>query len=96
MFLDDLGAFRVKIGVRKALMVNNHKICNFCTTCALSKTVCVPTAHFSFLCVLGAHGRAPFLNLKKTNFFTPFYSELSLGVFIKIVDMDVNFHLPFV
>jgi len=38
----------------------NRKICNFCTTCALSTTVpiigsttvCVPTVHFYFLCVL--------------------------------------------
>lgn len=79
MFMDDLGALGVKFGDGKALMAKNCKICDFYKDCALSTTVRVPTAYFSFLCVLGVHGRthreygrAPFPILRKTIFFHHF------------------------
>jgi len=45
---------------------------------------------------IGQHGRALLTSLGKTNFFTPFYSESSLGVFMKVVDRDVSFQMAFV
>jgi len=59
MFMDELGEFGVEIGVGEAPMVKNHKICDFCTVYALSKTVCmesttvcVPSTFFPFSYIL--------------------------------------------
>ena len=50
MFLDNLGAFGVKIRAEEAPMVKNRKIFDFCTACALSTTV-VDLCATMFLCI---------------------------------------------
>ncbi|KEH42621.1 hypothetical protein MTR_1g070525 [Medicago truncatula] len=42
---------------------------------------------------LGQHNRALFPSIGKTNFSTTFCSELNLGVFMKVVDIDVIFQV---
>jgi len=45
---------------------------------------------------IGQHGPALLPCLGKTNFFTPFYFESSLGVFMKVVDRGVIFQMALV
>jgi len=45
---------------------------------------------------MGQHSLASLPSLRKPTHVTPLYFELGLGVFMKVVGKDVNFHFPLI